>query len=80
MCVQPVIEAGTHHLQRGIIRNDTIWDALVFGKIQKSVGGRLKMIITGSAPITNEVMEFAKVALGCVVMEGVHDVLYLKDY
>jgi long-chain acyl-CoA synthetase len=60
-------------VQNGVIRNDTIWDTLVFGKIQKGIGGRLKMVVTGSAPIANEVMEFTKVALGCIVMEGVHD-------
>ncbi|XP_022671870.1 long-chain-fatty-acid--CoA ligase 1-like isoform X2 [Varroa jacobsoni] len=56
-------------LQRGIVRNDTIYDKLVFKKIRAILGGRVASIITSSAPLSPEVMEFFKVAFGCHVSE-----------
>ena len=40
---------------RGIVRRDSFWDWLVFRKIQDGLGGRLRLILTGSAPISKEV-------------------------
>ena len=57
-------------LKRGIIRQDSIWDRLVFRKVQSILGGRIRRIVTGSAPLTQEVMNFLKCALGCHVNEG----------
>ena len=51
----------------GIVRNNSFWDILVFRKIQKSLGGRVKIIVSGSAPISSRVMEFLRVAFGCNV-------------
>ena len=60
----------THtHTIRGIVRNDSIWDYLVFGKVQKLLGGRLRFILTGSAPISEKVMDFLRIATGCQVRE-----------
>lgn len=47
---------------RGIIRNDTIYDKLVFQKVRNILGGRVKSMITSSAPLSHEVMEFFKVS------------------
>lgn len=40
---------------RGIVRRDSFWDWLVFKKIQDGLGGRVRLILTGSAPISKEV-------------------------
>ena len=32
-----------------------IWDKLIFNKIKQAFGGRLRVMITGSAPINAEV-------------------------
>jgi long-subunit acyl-CoA synthetase (AMP-forming) len=42
----------------------------VFNKIREKLGGRVWRVATGSAPISNEVMIFAKAALGCPIPEG----------
>lgn len=52
---------------RGIIRNNSIWDKLVFGRLQKNMGGRLRLMITGSAPLASNVLTFMRCALGCIV-------------
>ncbi|KAM6911645.1 long-chain-fatty-acid--CoA ligase 6 isoform 3-T3 [Lycodopsis pacificus] len=54
----------------GIIRSDSIWDKVFFSKIQASLGGRLRMIITGAAPTSPSVLGFLRAALGCQVYEA----------
>ncbi|MED6251017.1 Long-chain-fatty-acid--CoA ligase 6 [Ataeniobius toweri] len=57
-------------VSRGIIRSDSIWDKIFFSKIQASLGGRLRMIITGAAPTSPTVLSFLRAALGCQVYEA----------
>ncbi|KAI6150965.1 long-chain-fatty-acid-CoA ligase [Pisolithus tinctorius] len=47
-----------------------IWDALVFRKIRAVLGGNVLLMVTGSAPISGEVVDFLKIAFGCGVTEG----------
>ncbi|KAK3555889.1 hypothetical protein QTP86_029801, partial [Hemibagrus guttatus] len=54
----------------GIIRNDSIWDKIFFSKIQASLGGNLRMVITGAAPTSPTVLSFLRAALGCQVYEA----------
>ncbi|KAG6854926.1 hypothetical protein C0991_009749 [Blastosporella zonata] len=46
------------------------WDKLVFRKIQAVLGGQVKLVTSGSAPISADVMDFLKVAFACEVYEG----------
>ena len=55
---------------RGIIRNTSLVDNLIFKKIRDQFGGRVKLIVTGSAPIAENVLTFVRCALGCIVIEG----------
>ncbi|XP_062501468.1 long-chain-fatty-acid--CoA ligase 1-like [Corticium candelabrum] len=57
-------------LERGIITNNSWADILVFRKIQDRFGGRLRCVITGSAPVSDTVLRFFRSALGCPVLEG----------
>ncbi|KAF5391921.1 hypothetical protein D9757_001788 [Collybiopsis confluens] len=41
------------------------WDKLVFRKIQAVLGGKLRLVTSGSAPIHAEVLDFLKIALAC---------------
>ena len=52
---------------RGIITKSTIWDKLLFKKLQDLLGGRIKTIITGAAPISPPVLRFLRLAFGAVV-------------
>lgn len=47
--------------------NNTIWDYLVFYKIRALLGGRVRLIPVGSAPINGKVLDFMRCALGCHV-------------
>jgi len=49
---------------------DSFYDALVFNKFREILGGRIRTMITGSAPISKEVMNFLKIAFCCQIKEG----------
>ncbi|XP_036052448.1 long-chain-fatty-acid--CoA ligase 6 isoform X4 [Onychomys torridus] len=57
-------------VRSGVIRNNSIWDELFFSKIQASLGGHVRMIVTGAAPASPTVLGFLRAALGCQVYEG----------
>ncbi|MCL1926696.1 MAG: long-chain fatty acid--CoA ligase [Syntrophorhabdaceae bacterium] len=46
-----------------------IADRLVFGKVRKLMGGRLRFFVSGGAPLVREIAEFLH-ALGILVVEG----------
>ncbi|KAI0232937.1 medium-chain fatty acid-CoA ligase faa2 [Massospora cicadina] len=47
-----------------------VWDAAVFSRVRALFGGRLEVLITGSAPIDPKVLEFLRVTLACDVLNG----------
>ncbi|XP_063732625.1 long-chain-fatty-acid--CoA ligase 1-like isoform X2 [Eleginops maclovinus] len=57
-------------IKRGIVRRDSIWDRLIFGKVQASLGGRVRLMLTGAAPISPTVLTFLRAAIGCQFYEG----------
>lgn len=57
-------------LRQGIVSNNTIWDKLLFHRIQRLLGGRVRGIVTGSAPLSGKVLNFIRAVLGCYVLEG----------
>ncbi|NXY31639.1 ACSL5 ligase, partial [Pomatorhinus ruficollis] len=57
-------------IKQGIIRNDSIWDKLVFKKVQESMGGRVRIMVTGAAPISPSVLTFLRATLGCQIFEA----------
>lgn len=57
-------------LKKGILTRDTIWDRLVFKKVQNLMGGNVRLAITGAAPIAIDVLNFMRCALGIFFAEG----------
>jgi len=47
-----------------------LFDKIVFKKIRDMFGGRVKHMLTASAPISGEVLTFFKIALGIHIFEG----------
>ncbi|XP_074098028.1 long-chain-fatty-acid--CoA ligase 5 isoform X1 [Cotesia typhae] len=64
------INSKEAEIKKCIIRSNSFWDKLVFKKIQESMGGRLRLIVVGSAPLAGNVLTFARCALGCLIVEG----------
>ena len=47
-----------------------IWDRLVFAKVRAKLGGRVKMMMSGAAPISPDVMDFLRICFSATVQEG----------
>ncbi|XP_048361305.1 long-chain-fatty-acid--CoA ligase 5 [Sphaerodactylus townsendi] len=57
-------------VKQGILRNTSIWDKLVFKKIQDIMGGKVRVVVTGAAPISPSVLRFLRSAFGCQIFEA----------
>eukprot|EP01134_Creolimax_fragrantissima_P002230 CFRG2230T1 len=57
-------------LEKGIVANDTIWDRIAFRKVQEALGGNVRGIVSGAAPLSPAVMDFLRCTMGCHVVEG----------
>ncbi|TMS34949.1 hypothetical protein L596_002442 [Steinernema carpocapsae] len=63
-------KAKVEQIRSGIVQNNTFWDKLVFKTIRDQTGGRVRYMAVGSAPISAEVLETCRVALGATILEG----------
>ncbi|EIW60496.1 acetyl-CoA synthetase-like protein [Trametes versicolor FP-101664 SS1] len=59
-----------HNMRQNGQFTHAFYDRLVFKKLHNVLGGRIRMITTGSAPISANVMDFLKIGLLCTVIEG----------
>lgn len=64
------IESKITNLHANCSYHSAMYDAVVFKKIRAILGGQVRLMITGSAPIAKEVMDFLKVAFSCPIIEG----------
>ncbi|XP_060950914.1 long-chain-fatty-acid--CoA ligase 5 isoform X2 [Limanda limanda] len=64
------VERKFAEVKEGIIRKNSIWDKLIFHKVQESLGGRVRVMVTGAAPISPSVLNFLRAALGCQLFEA----------
>lgn len=46
------------------------YDKLVFKKVRALLGGNVRYMLTGSAPINKDVLEFLKISFSCPIVEG----------
>lgn len=70
MLLRMALNSKEAELRRGIFRRNSIWDKVVFRKVQEAFGGRLRLMVVGSAPLAGNVLTFTRCALGCMVVEG----------
>ena len=70
MLFNMALRSKESELRKSIVRKNSIWDSLVFKKIQEGMGGRLRLMVVGSAPLAGNVLTFARCALGCLIVEG----------
>jgi long-chain acyl-CoA synthetase len=55
--------------ETGIITNPLL-DTLIFRKIRNILGGRMRFMLVGSAPMDPELMNFLQLTLSCKIVEG----------
>ena len=46
------------------------WDRLIFKNSKAALGGRVRFMVTGSAPISTDVLKFLKICFCCPIVEG----------
>lgn len=64
LLLRMALNAKEAEIKRGIVRRTSMWDKLVFRKIQEGFGGRLRLMVVGSAPLSPTVLSFCRAALG----------------
>ncbi|KAI9207096.1 uncharacterized protein BJ171DRAFT_495648 [Polychytrium aggregatum] len=61
--------AKKHHLASGYSTH-FLWDRLVFGSVRARLGGRVKVMLTGAAPIGADVVDFLRICFSCDLYQG----------
>lgn len=64
------ITSKFNEVKRGVIRRNSVWDKIIFSRIQANLGGKVHIMVTGAAPISSSVLTFLRAALGCPVFEA----------
>ena len=64
------LKAGAKDFDNGKIGAPPLWNFLVFRKIQALLGGRIRVMVSGSAPLSSETQKFIQTAFNCPVRQG----------
>jgi long-chain acyl-CoA synthetase len=67
---QRAIKTKMANLHKNGAVKHCLYDCLVFKKMRARLGGRVRFCITGSAPISKEVLDFLKICFSCDILEG----------
>lgn len=68
--VNKAIDSKLYYLKNGNYLTHTFYDKIVFGKIKALLGGNVRCMVTGSAPIAGDVLDFLKICFSCKIHEG----------
>jgi len=64
------LSAKEAEMARGVVRADSVWDRWVLAPVRQGLGGRIRVVVVGSAPMAPAVLTFMRGALGCIILEG----------
>lgn len=64
------VNSGERHFNRGQVGANKILNKLVFSQVQGIVGGRLKAMVTGSAPLSPDIQKFIQTCFNAPVRQG----------
>ncbi|KAL1921878.1 uncharacterized protein VTP21DRAFT_10520 [Calcarisporiella thermophila] len=56
-------------LEKGRLVHDSKWDFLVFRAIRNKLGGAIRVVISGSAPVDPKLLTWYRITLGCPVVQ-----------
>ena len=68
--VNKAVNSKMTSLKTGAGLTHGFYDKVVFKKMKNLLGGKVRMMITGSAPISGEVLDFLKICFSCDICEG----------
>ena len=64
------LASGAANFERGVVGASWLYNALVFKKVQALLGGRVKLMVTGSAPLAPTIQQFVQSVFCCPVRQG----------
>ena len=64
------LAAGRKDFEAGKIGAPFLYNAIIFKKVQKLIGGRVRVMISGSAPLSRETQIFMQTCFRCPVRQG----------
>lgn len=64
------IESKLSTLKAGGGLNHVLFDAVLFKKMRVLLGGKVRVMVTGSAPIAGDVLDFLKICFSAPICEG----------
>ena len=70
MLINRAINSKLSNYQKNGSLTHAIWDRLVCNKFKNALGGRVRIMVTGSAPISQETLNFLKVCFSSPILEG----------
>ena len=62
------MDAKLHNIMKYNQYYHWFWDRLIFNKIKTVLGGNVKFMLSGSAPMSDEVKNFFKICMGCPML------------
>jgi long-chain acyl-CoA synthetase len=68
--VKKALATKTNNLKNHNQYTHFFYDKLIFSKIRAITGGNIRCMVTGSAPIAGDVLDFLKICFCCPVHEG----------
>ena len=55
---------------RNIGFRNPLWDLLIFSKVRQALGGRIRWLASGAAPLAPQIHHFLQIAFGVPVIQG----------
>lgn len=68
--VNRAVDSKLAYCRAGQGVDHAFYDKIVFAKMKNLLGGRVRLMITGSAPISADVLDFLKICFSSPVCEG----------
>ncbi|RKP12654.1 hypothetical protein BJ684DRAFT_20819 [Piptocephalis cylindrospora] len=70
MVARKAVEVKLANLRAGQGVHHALWDRVLFNKVRQVMGGRVRIFISGSAPLSTQVVDFLQIAFCAPLHEG----------
>ena len=64
------LSSKAEEIFKGIVRRSSFWDRILFWFVRQKIGGNVRLMIVGSAPLAGNVLTFMRATTGCIIVEG----------
>ena len=68
--LKTAVDTKLQNLKAGYGFHHALWDRIIFNKMKAILGGKVRIMVTGSAPISGDVLDFLKICFSAPIFEG----------